>query len=56
MKNPVATSSGQFDEVIRIIQISHDRALKAVNAEMIRMYWNVGEYLSKLCANLHLYN
>lgn len=51
MKKPVATSSGQFDEVIRIIQISHDRALKAVNAEMIRMYWNVGEYLSKLCAN-----
>lgn len=48
MNEPVA--AGQFDEVIRIIQTSRDRALKAVNAEMIQMYWNVGAYLSKLCA------
>ena len=48
MNEPVA--AGQFDEVIRIIETSRDRALKAVNAEMIQMYWNVGAYLSKLCA------
>ena len=50
MKESVVPAAGQFDEVIQIIQTSHDRALKAVNAEMIRMYWSVGEYLSTLCA------
>lgn len=25
--------------------------MKAVNAELIQTYWNVGEYLSALCAN-----
>ncbi len=50
MKESVASTAGQFDEIIHIIQTSRDRALKAVNAEMIQMYWNVGAYLSKLCA------
>ena len=40
---------GQFDEVIRIIDKARSRAMKAVNAEMIRMYWEIGSYLSKLC-------
>ncbi len=39
----------QFDEVIRIITNARNRAMEAVNAELIRMYWNVGEYLSALC-------
>lgn len=30
---------------------ARNRALKAVNAELIQMYWKVGEYLSALCAN-----
>ena len=38
MKESIVPAAGQFDEVIQIIQTSHDRALKAVNAEMIRMY------------------
>ena len=50
MKESIVPAAGQFDEVIQIIQTSHDRALKAVNAEMIRMYWSVGKYLSELCA------
>lgn len=41
----------QFDEIISIIDNARSRALKAVNAELIQMYWNVGEYLSALCAN-----
>lgn len=39
---------GQFDEIISIIDSARTRALKAVNAELIQMYWNVGEYLSRL--------
>lgn len=31
--------------------LSRNRAVKAVNAELIRMYWNVGEYLSALCTD-----
>ena len=42
---------GKFDELLHIIEDSRVRALKAVNAELIQMYWNVGEYLSGLCAN-----
>lgn len=48
---PTIPAAGQFDELVQIIQTSRDRALKAVNAEMIQMYWNVGAYLSKLCAD-----
>ena len=39
-----------FGAVISIIENAKGRALKAVNAELINMYWKVGEYLSKLCA------
>lgn len=42
---------GQFDEIISIIDNARDRSLKAVNAELIQMYWSVGEYLSHLCEN-----
>ena len=38
-----------FGEVVSIIQNARNRALRAVNAELIRMYWDVGEYLSRLC-------
>ncbi len=40
----------QFDEIIAIIEKAKARAIKAVNAELIQLYWNVGEYLSNLCA------
>ena len=40
----------QFDEVISIIENARNRALKAVNTELIQMYWDVGKYLSRLCA------
>ena len=40
----------QFDEIISIIDSARNRALKAVNAELIHMYWDIGAYLSRLCA------
>lgn len=51
MSNELTPKMGQFDEIISIIDNARTRALKAVNAELIQMYWNVGEYLSALCAN-----
>lgn len=49
MSNEQIQNPGQFDEVIHIIDNARNRAIKAVNAELIQMYWSVGEYLSKLC-------
>lgn len=51
MSEDLAPKSGQFDKIISIIENARSRALKAVNAELIQMYWNVGEYLSALCAS-----
>lgn len=42
--------AADFQKVLTIVNEARSRALRAVNAEMIQMYWNVGEYLSKLCA------
>lgn len=51
MSKELTPKTGQFDEIISIIDNARTRALKAVNAELIQMYWNVGEYLSSLCAD-----
>lgn len=44
-------SQNNFNDIINIIEQSKNRALKAVNAEMINMYWQIGKYLSDLCEN-----
>lgn len=36
-----------FDNIIAIIEKSKVRAIKAVNREMIDMYWQIGQYLSE---------
>lgn len=36
-----------FDNIIAIIEMSKVRAIKAVNREMIDMYWQIGQYLSE---------
>ena len=51
MSNELTHNPGQFDEVIHIIDSARSCAMKAVNAELIQMYWSVGEYLSELCTN-----
>ena len=47
MKNEISTAGN----LIKIIEDSRNNALKKVNEELIRMYWNVGEYLSKEAEN-----
>ncbi len=50
MTNNVISPNNDFGAVISIIENAKGRALKAVNAELINMYWEVGEYLSELCS------
>ena len=50
MPNDIVSKYDDFDAVISIIETARGRALKAINAELIHMYRNVGEYLSDLCA------
>lgn len=50
MSKDLISNATDFGAVISIIENAKGRALKAVNAELIQMYWEVGEYLSDLCA------
>ena len=50
MKNTIVGQK-QFAEIPDLIEDSRSCALKAVNAELIRLYWKTGEYLSSLCAD-----
>jgi len=36
-----------FFEIVQLIKKAQKNALKAVNAELINLYWNIGEYVSK---------
>ena len=40
----------RFTEIIQLIKQSRTNAIKAVNAELINLYWNIGEYISKKIA------
>lgn len=37
----------RFTDVIQLIKQSRNKAIKAVNTELINLYWNIGEYISK---------
>ena len=37
----------RFFDIIQLIKQSRANALKAVNSELINLYWNIGEYISK---------
>lgn len=39
-------ADNSFDPVIEIIENAKGRAIRAANAEMIQMYWEIGEYVS----------
>lgn len=43
--------NNDFENIIAIIEHSKARAIKAVNAEMIEMYWQIGKYISEKVAN-----
>ena len=46
MSNELTRNPGRFDEVIHFIGNARSRAMKAVNAELIQMYWEIGAYVS----------
>lgn len=46
----IVNYSNDFDNIIAIIEKSKMRAIRAVNAEMIEMYWQIGHYLSEKTA------
>ena len=50
MKDEITNQNNGFDKILSIISDARSNALKAVNTELIKMYWGVGEYLSELCA------
>jgi hypothetical protein len=37
----------QFADIITLIKQSRGNAIKAVNTELIGLYWNIGEYIHK---------
>ena len=43
--------SNDFESIIEIIERSKARAIKAVNTEMIEMYWQIGRYISEKADN-----
>jgi predicted nuclease of restriction endonuclease-like (RecB) superfamily len=45
---PVAPAD--FDEVLRLIDAARGRAVAAVNKELIDLYWNIGEHISRKIA------
>ena len=54
MSNELTRNLGQFDEVPNIIDNARSRAMKAVNAELIQMYWEIGSYVSgRITKNSH---
>ena len=44
-------TQNHFDKITNIIETARNNALQAVNTELIKMYWNVGEYLYELTSN-----
>lgn len=36
----------RFTDIIQLIKQSRTNAIKAVNTELINLYWNIGEYIS----------
>ena len=35
------------DRIVEMIEQARQNALQSVNAELIKLYWNVGKYLSE---------
>ena len=49
--NLIPNNTNAFDEVIPIIDNARESAFRAVNRELINMYWEIGEYVSQRVAN-----
>jgi predicted nuclease of restriction endonuclease-like (RecB) superfamily len=46
-KSTALTASADFDDVLRLIDAARSRAVAAVNKELIDLYWNIGEHISR---------
>ena len=47
----IPENANTFDEVISIIDNARESAFRAVNRELINMYWGIGEYVSRSVAD-----
>src|SRR5947209_8573738 len=45
-----APSPADFEDVLRLIDAARGRAVAAVNKELIDLYWNIGEHISRKIA------
>ncbi|MBK6937141.1 MAG: DUF1016 family protein [Chitinophagaceae bacterium] len=41
----------RFTEIVQLIRLSRSNAIRAVNAELISLYWNIGEHISNKLEN-----
>jgi predicted nuclease of restriction endonuclease-like (RecB) superfamily len=46
-----AVNSKGFDEVLALIEAARGRAYQAVNTELVGLYWQLGEYISRKIAS-----
>ena len=46
----IPNNENAFDEVVSIIETARESAFVAVNRELINMYWDIGEYVSRRVA------
>lgn len=44
--NAVLAAAGTFDEIVRMIDAARERAWRAVNTELVSLYWEIGKWLS----------
>jgi predicted nuclease of restriction endonuclease-like (RecB) superfamily len=47
MKEILSKNDNDFNEILAIIQQAKERAFRAVNHELISMYWEIGKYVSE---------
>ena len=46
-KQPILNNNYEFDEIVTIIEQARQKAFRAVNRELIEMYWQIGQYISE---------
>ncbi|MDR2581350.1 MAG: PDDEXK nuclease domain-containing protein [Fibromonadaceae bacterium] len=51
LKDIESKNQTEFSEIIAIIEQSREKAFRAVNHELISMYWKIGEYISEKAKN-----
>lgn len=47
MNDGIIDRNLEFGEIVKMIEAARDRAFRAVNSELIGMYWDIGKYISE---------